>query len=221
MEDSIMDEKIVQEVGKTLCSILKILVDKKRKEISTNKRETWENAIEIVTEAFRGYQSLGEETTTEKEEESDNETHREGLDDDTGVSYRQGFAEKERYKRFIKWENLSDEEAKILYEEVLDDEAITEKAKDEKRAQPGTFFEELLDNLIKMTQEVLASKAEEYTSDGDRFYNFRQAAIMDSTTPKKSLWGMMLKQLVCVRGMVNNTPEKPSVEYIDELDRGY
>jgi len=78
------------------------------------------------------------------------------------------------------------------------------------------YFDDIVEYRIERIREVLTSKAKEYATNDDRFHNFRQAARINNTTTEKALWGMLLKHLVSVLDIVNDTPKKPFKEFIDE-----
>ena len=72
-------------------------------------------------------------------------------------------------------------------------------------------FGKIVERRLGKIQEVLASKAEEYSAGFDRLYNFKAAAGMSGGTPGSALWGMLTKHLVNVRdlaeGRLEATPE--------------
>ena len=72
-------------------------------------------------------------------------------------------------------------------------------------------FEELLQNRIEKIKTVLGKKADEYAQNGDRLFNFRQAARINGIPMTESLWGMGTKHLVSVQdliyGRLENTKE--------------
>jgi len=85
----------------------------------------------------------------------------------------------------------------------------------------GDFYS-LLDRRLDKIQEVLASKAEEYSADFDRLYNFKAAAGMNGGTPGSALWGMLTKHLVNVRdlaeGRLEATPERVDEKIGDAIN---
>ena len=58
-------------------------------------------------------------------------------------------------------------------------------------------FEKILENRLLEIEAVLSKKAQEYATE-DRLHNFKVAARVGNTTPKKALWGMAMKHLVSV-----------------------
>ena len=68
-------------------------------------------------------------------------------------------------------------------------------------------FLDILNERIATINVVLGSKAKEYAFKGDRLYNFNQAAVINSTTPAKALWGMATKHLVSIQDLINNRLE--------------
>lgn len=69
----------------------------------------------------------------------------------------------------------------------------------------------LCDNYCR---EFLCLKAKEYAFDGDRFFNFKQAAKIDPTlTPYKHCWHFGLKHLV---SFTDITEDRLSTDYIAE-----
>lgn len=81
-------------------------------------------------------------------------------------------------------------------------------------------FDKILEYRIKRMRNVLASKAEEYASDGDRLHNFKAAAAMSGpeATPETASWGMNAKHLVSVLDMVLATRDggEPTVPHLQE-----
>jgi len=81
----------------------------------------------------------------------------------------------------------------------------------EKELMTTDRFEELLQNRIEKIGTVLGKKADEYAQNGDRLFNFRQAARINGTSMTESLWGMGTKHLVSVldliHGRLENTKE--------------
>jgi hypothetical protein len=68
-------------------------------------------------------------------------------------------------------------------------------------------FESLLESRITKTKDILSSKSKEYSSGGDKLYNFRRAAEILRCSPQKALLGMLMKHLVSVIDLIEgNTP---------------
>lgn len=65
-------------------------------------------------------------------------------------------------------------------------------------------FKKVLQARMNKTWGVLALKAKEYASDGDRLHNFKRAAAMQNITPEKALIGMFAKHMVSVMDMVDD-----------------
>lgn len=61
-------------------------------------------------------------------------------------------------------------------------------------------FNEILDEQIKRSTNVLCKKAEEYATE-DRLHNFKVAAEVQGISPVKALAGMMAKHTVSVYDM--------------------
>lgn len=79
------------------------------------------------------------------------------------------------------------------------------------------LFEEVLTNRLYLARQVLGAKGKEYAAGTDRFANFRQAAIIQGTTPEKALLGMMVKHEVSTRDIVNDLDVKlPTVALLEE-----
>lgn len=61
-------------------------------------------------------------------------------------------------------------------------------------------FNKLLEARIHKTRSILLSKGKEYAvEEGDRFHNFKVAAVMNNETPEEALWGMLTKHVVSIR----------------------
>ncbi len=82
---------------------------------------------------------------------------------------------------------------------------------------PEKFDEHLLSRLEK-TAAVLKSKAGEYAVSNERFHNFIRSAEILGTTRQKALTGMMVKHLVSVFDIVENSSYGvfPKDEVIEE-----
>lgn len=76
-------------------------------------------------------------------------------------------------------------------------------------------FYKLLDERIEKMKATLVSKGDEYSTDGDKLYNFKQAGIVNGVTQEEALWYMMTKHLVSVQDMVFGVKPK-SVKLVDE-----
>lgn len=55
-------------------------------------------------------------------------------------------------------------------------------------------FEEVFDETVDLSREVLVNKAREYAGAGDRLHNFKQAAHLGQETAIQALGGMMMKK---------------------------
>lgn len=75
-------------------------------------------------------------------------------------------------------------------------------------------FNRLLENRIHKIKTVLAKKSKEYSSNSDRLHSFKLAARLHTSTPQKSLLGMLMKHLVSVIGLVDK--ESPTAALVDE-----
>ncbi len=76
-------------------------------------------------------------------------------------------------------------------------------------------FEELLNSRLHCIRTILGNKSEEYAHEGDRLFNFKQAATINETTPEEALWGMATKDLVSVMDLVDGRLE-PTPEMVEE-----
>ncbi len=80
-------------------------------------------------------------------------------------------------------------------------------------------FAVVLENRLKKTKEILMKKEKEYAKGGDRYHNFRRAAMKDGITPEKALQNFMRKHEVSVDDLVDaceTDPSKITRELIDE-----
>ncbi len=79
------------------------------------------------------------------------------------------------------------------------------------------LFDQILQAQLDQTRKVLGFKGKEYSKDGDRFSNFKDAARHEEVSPEKALLGMMIKHEVSVRDIVANIENKlPSEAMLDE-----
>lgn len=79
------------------------------------------------------------------------------------------------------------------------------------------FFNDVLTRRLALITQVLGKKGLEYSTAGDRFSNFREAATIEEVSTEKALLGMMVKHEVSVRDIVKDLDAKlPSAEMIEE-----
>ncbi len=76
-------------------------------------------------------------------------------------------------------------------------------------------FDTILASRLDTIKAVLSSKAGEYAQEGDRLFNFKQAAKINNTTAEKALWGMATKHLISVIDLVDGRLVASS-EMVDE-----
>lgn len=57
-------------------------------------------------------------------------------------------------------------------------------------------FDEVVEDGVKWSREILSAKAEVYQFGRDRLSNFKAAGRMDAVTPERALWSMSLKHRV-------------------------
>ena len=69
-------------------------------------------------------------------------------------------------------------------------------------------FDECVENRIDRIRKVLTAKAEEYSTEGNRFHNFDVAARILDCTPERALQGMMLKHIVSVLDLIQWAEEE-------------
>ena len=80
-------------------------------------------------------------------------------------------------------------------------------------------FDLVLEARLQKIKDVLYSKAKEYADgDRDRLHNFNKAAMMSGYSREEALWGFLLKHLVSVSDIIENTnvDRFPTREVIDE-----
>ena len=78
-----------------------------------------------------------------------------------------------------------------------------------------TTFDEVLEQRLKRTRDVLASKATEYATVSSRMHNFIRAGKMLSCTPERALMGMLAKHWISVLDIVDGVER--GVEYSEEF----
>lgn len=81
-------------------------------------------------------------------------------------------------------------------------------------------FEKIWERAQERSRAVLVVKGAEYASEGDRFYNFKRAALLEvqGTSPEAALWNMNVKQLVSVIDIIEALEDGklPTQAQIDE-----
>jgi len=92
-----------------------------------------------------------------------------------------------------------------------------EDVKKKKENIPMLEFNDLLRERLEAIENVLASKQDEYASDGNRLHNFDKAAEVIGTTPERALRGMWMKHLVSVLDIIESpTSKNISKIHVDE-----
>jgi hypothetical protein len=76
-------------------------------------------------------------------------------------------------------------------------------------------FAEITENFTEGMLVLLNMKAEEYSRDGDRLYNFKIAGALKQETPEKALWGMIAKQIVSIKDMCED-PENVTEKQLQD-----
>lgn len=71
-------------------------------------------------------------------------------------------------------------------------------------------FNQVIKNRILKIENVLSKKSQEYSSEEDRFHNFKVAARIKNSTPEQALHGMMLKHEVSIMDLINYSETDPS-----------
>jgi hypothetical protein len=82
----------------------------------------------------------------------------------------------------------------------------------------GSEFTTVIENRINRIKAVLVEKGREYQNgDKDVFHNFKVAARMKNITPEQALDGMLLKHLVSLQDIIDNTAndKAPTMEILD------
>lgn len=74
------------------------------------------------------------------------------------------------------------------------------------------IFEQVVNNQLALCTKTLLAKGEQYAPGDDRLVHFKVAAGIAGTTPKKALWGMLVKHLTSLQVAVNS-----SFEYDDDF----
>lgn len=77
-------------------------------------------------------------------------------------------------------------------------------------------FNAIFQEQFAVCGETLGVKASEYASDSDRLHNFRKAAALEDTTPRKALGGMMAKHTVSVYDLINHAEVDTPMAVWDE-----
>lgn len=79
-------------------------------------------------------------------------------------------------------------------------------------------FDEVVQNRINKTLDVLVNKAKEYANDNDRLHNFNKAASMSNQSRERALLGMLLKHIVSFDDIVEKLDQNilPSESLLNE-----
>lgn len=76
-------------------------------------------------------------------------------------------------------------------------------------------FQKVLHDTFSKVEGVLNAKADEYSDDFDRLYNFKKSAHMKSESPQEALAGMMIKHTVSIYDLLLGGTTPP-IEVWDE-----
>lgn len=63
-------------------------------------------------------------------------------------------------------------------------------------------FNEVIDEILTSSRDVLTRKSEGYSTDEDRLHNFRTGAALNGITMEQVCWGMATKHIISIRDMV-------------------
>ena len=80
-------------------------------------------------------------------------------------------------------------------------------------------FDRVIEARLAKIKETLQQKASEYSSNEDRFHNFKVAGRRADTTPERALMGMMAKHEVSVQDLVKwveTGDAKLSIDMVNE-----
>jgi len=79
-------------------------------------------------------------------------------------------------------------------------------------------FDEIVNNRLNTTKEVLINKAKEYANVDNRLHNFEKAGNMSNQSREKALKGFLLKHIVSLDDIIENIDEGilPSKQLLDE-----
>lgn len=70
-------------------------------------------------------------------------------------------------------------------------------------------FNAIVENRIRLIKETLLRKGEEYAPGKDRLANFKRAADLQYTSPKKALGSMVAKQIISLYDMLEVSNSNP------------
>jgi hypothetical protein len=80
-------------------------------------------------------------------------------------------------------------------------------------------FNQIFVEQVDECRKTLVVKSVEYSRDGDRLWNFKEAAKVDDEIPERSLWGMYKKHLISVKDIIRDIERSgklPSVASLEE-----
>lgn len=72
----------------------------------------------------------------------------------------------------------------------------------------GDKFDKCTNRILCLCKSILNSKSKEYATN-DRLHNFKAAASLQKTSPRKALAGMMVKHTVSVYDMCRDDQDYP------------
>lgn len=78
-------------------------------------------------------------------------------------------------------------------------------------------FNEVIEEQIKRSTDVMLTKAGEYSRNDDRLHNFKAGGALRGQSPRQALAGMMLKHTVSVYDMCNDDAEYSASYVIEKI----
>ncbi len=77
-------------------------------------------------------------------------------------------------------------------------------------------FDEISRKYGDIVNEKLTSKSKEYSTEEDKFHNFKKAGFFEQCTPEKALRGMLTKHIVSIYDIVDDI-EAGNMRQSDEV----
>ena len=78
-------------------------------------------------------------------------------------------------------------------------------------------FEQVVSDQIKYSLDLLLSKGNEYSTEGDKLIAFKKAAALQSITPKQALFGMASKHFVSLGDMIHDDSDYSEHRWTEKI----
>lgn len=79
------------------------------------------------------------------------------------------------------------------------------------------FFDEVVEDQLRRSRDILSQKGDEYSEENDRLHNFRTAAVLQGIPMRQALAGMMAKHTISIYDMCYGDDEYKLTLWLEKL----